>query len=104
MRGCAISIGAIVAFLLYGLMMPIGVNPSPVISWGVIVLVYLVLPGGICLEIVDFARRRRTIEKGPSLEPLRERIITEKVLVICPFCGAKNEQGITKCGSCGAEI
>lgn len=35
---------------------------------------------------------------------IRERIVTERVLVICPFCGAKNEQGITKCQSCGAEV
>ncbi len=27
-----------------------------------------------------------------------------KVFVICPYCGAKVEQGITKCHKCGAEI
>lgn len=26
------------------------------------------------------------------------------VLVICPYCGHKNEQGITKCEKCGASI
>ena len=26
------------------------------------------------------------------------------VLVICPYCGHKNEQGITKCENCGASI
>lgn len=26
------------------------------------------------------------------------------VLVICPYCGHKNEQGITKCSNCGASI
>ncbi len=27
-----------------------------------------------------------------------------KVLVVCPYCGGKNEQGIVKCAHCGAEI
>jgi hypothetical protein len=26
------------------------------------------------------------------------------VLVVCPYCGHKNEQGITKCENCGASI
>ncbi len=26
------------------------------------------------------------------------------VLVICPYCGHKNEQGITKCANCGASV
>ena len=33
----------------------------------------------------------------------REREIV-KVLVICPFCGAKTEQGIGKCQNCGADL
>ena len=26
------------------------------------------------------------------------------VLVVCPYCGHKNEQGITKCEKCGASV
>ncbi len=26
------------------------------------------------------------------------------VLVVCPYCGAKNEQGLTHCQNCGAEL
>jgi hypothetical protein len=29
---------------------------------------------------------------------------TAKVLVICPYCGAKTEQGIAKCQKCGADM
>ncbi len=29
---------------------------------------------------------------------------TVKVLVICPYCGAKTEQGIAKCQKCGADM
>ncbi|TFG33464.1 zinc ribbon domain-containing protein [Candidatus Thorarchaeota archaeon] len=28
----------------------------------------------------------------------------EKILVVCPYCGAKNEQGVTTCINCDAEI
>ncbi len=27
-----------------------------------------------------------------------------KVLIICPYCGSKTEQGITKCQKCGADL
>ena len=34
-----------------------------------------------------------------------ERISEQtKVLVVCPACGAKNEQGLTSCQNCGASI
>ena len=29
---------------------------------------------------------------------------TAKVLVICPFCGAKTEQGLAKCQKCSADL
>jgi hypothetical protein len=28
----------------------------------------------------------------------------ETVLVVCPYCGAKNEQGSTTCKNCDAEL
>ena len=37
-------------------------------------------------------------------EATKEREVTTRILVICPFCGAKNEQGILKCYNCGAEL
>ncbi|MGY5881901.1 MAG: hypothetical protein RTV31_16765 [Candidatus Thorarchaeota archaeon] len=36
---------------------------------------------------------------------VREReIVRDRVLVICPYCGSKNEQGITTCQNCDAEL
>jgi len=32
------------------------------------------------------------------------REVITRVLVVCPYCGAKNEQGILKCQNCSAEI
>ena len=38
-------------------------------------------------------------------ETIREReIVRDRVLVICPYCGSKNEQGITTCANCDAEL
>jgi hypothetical protein len=38
-------------------------------------------------------------------ETVREReIVRDRVLVICPYCGSKNEQGITTCKNCDAEL
>jgi ABC-type nitrate/sulfonate/bicarbonate transport system permease component len=31
------------------------------------------------------------------------QVIT-RVLVVCPYCGSKNEQGILKCQNCSAEL
>jgi hypothetical protein len=28
----------------------------------------------------------------------------ETILAVCPYCGAKNEQGVTTCKNCDAEI
>lgn len=37
--------------------------------------------------------------------PIREReIVRDRVLVICPYCGTKNEQGITTCSNCDAAL
>ena len=38
---------------------------------------------------------------GGSQTTIIER---ERVLVVCPYCGTKNEQGITTCANCDAEI
>ncbi|MFW9843046.1 MAG: zinc ribbon domain-containing protein [Candidatus Thorarchaeota archaeon] len=28
----------------------------------------------------------------------------ERILVVCPYCGAKNDQGVPSCANCGAEL
>ena len=39
-----------------------------------------------------------------ELDHPRYREPAPLVLVVCPYCGAKNEQGILKCRKCSAEI
>ncbi|MHA1247636.1 MAG: Ig-like domain-containing protein [Candidatus Thorarchaeota archaeon] len=43
-------------------------------------------------------------EVEPARTVKEREIVTERVLVICPFCGTKNEQGTAKCTNCGAEL
>ncbi|TFG29204.1 hypothetical protein EU528_10010 [Candidatus Thorarchaeota archaeon] len=41
----------------------------------------------------------------PTTTTITQReIVRDRVLVICPYCGAKNEQGILRCHSCNAEL
>jgi hypothetical protein len=56
-------------------------------------------------------RRQRVVKEVHYVEraPEAPRVIEtqrviEKVLVVCRFCGAKNEQGLTKCKTCGADL
>jgi hypothetical protein len=37
-------------------------------------------------------------------ETTHERIVTERVFVICPYCGGKTEQGVSKCRNCDAQL
>jgi len=41
---------------------------------------------------------------GVTTPSKQEKVITERVLVICPFCGAKTEQGLSKCQNCQADL
>ncbi len=52
--------------------------------------------------VVGVAARRSggtTVDSGPGTPP-----VDAKVLVICPYCGHKNEQGVTKCQKCHADM
>jgi hypothetical protein len=54
----------------------------------------------VCFYLL-YSRSRQ----GPGSGPVRIETHTEKVvLVICPYCSAKVEQGVTECPSCGGRI
>ena len=43
--------------------------------------------------------------RAPTESTVREReIVRDRVLVICPYCGAKNEQGVLTCHNCKADL
>ncbi|MHA2356982.1 MAG: zinc-ribbon domain-containing protein [Candidatus Thorarchaeota archaeon] len=58
---------------------------------------------GEVVSLLRGGRRREAVERAPQRIVEKERIV-ERVLVICPYCGHKNEQGISKCGECGADL
>jgi len=55
------------------------------------------------LEGDTFVRAATTTTYAAPSTTTREREIV-KVLVICPYCGAKTEQGIGKCQNCQADL
>jgi len=40
----------------------------------------------------------------PISHAREKEVVSERFLVICPFCGSKNEQGTINCHSCGAKL
>ena len=53
----------------------------------------------------EVVREDHTIERVSTPERIMEREkIVERVLVVCPYCGHKNQQGMSKCGECGADL
>jgi len=54
---------------------------------------------------VTQVREVHTIERVSTPERIVEKEkIVERVLVVCPYCGHKNQQGLAKCNECGADI
>lgn len=51
----------------------------------------------------DLFIRGRPVTTTYAEPTTREREIV-KVLVVCPYCGAKNEQGVPKCHNCKADL
>lgn len=51
--------------------------------------------------IIIIALKRRRSKPSSVLPPLPSNA---KVLIICPYCGAKTEQGLTSCKKCNAEL
>lgn len=66
-----------------------GANQSGIVILGIVGIIGIGVIGTI---IFKHRKKIETISKDA------------KVLVICPYCGSKTEQGITKCQKCGADL
>ena len=100
MRGSSVSGGAIVLEILFRIFS--GLIYLPLLE---ITLIFIVLPGGIVLEVTQRKKdKEEPLEKSLSTGVVQERIITERVLVVCPFCSTKVEQGTSFCTNCGGKM
>ncbi len=90
-------------------------NAAPMATAPFVGLVFPVLMGVVGLIVV--ARRGGSHQPSaplgtvppPTTPPssghqAAQTIISQKVLVICPYCSSKVEQGITVCPNCGAKL
>ena len=68
-------------------------------------LILLIIFSILILACLYSAYRLKRGKKEHSVTTISEReVVTERVLVVCPFCGTKNEQGITKCQNCKGDL
>lgn len=82
--------------------LPVATSPSTTTyQFGVLSLETLILPLIVCLVVVGGVA---IWKKKPKVVETESFPVGAKVFVICPYCGAKTEQGIMKCQNCGADL
>jgi hypothetical protein len=89
----------------------------------VIVWIIMNIPFFVCIIIGVWLHRRKpsedrpapSLRRAPPPEPvthqpreqtqvIREREVREVVLIVCPYCGTKNQQGVLRCSNCDARL
>ena len=96
--GCLAVIIVLAIFWLIFLAPSITINLDATLSLVLPIVVVI----GFFMVAVWFITR---IVDGDDDDSGRVKVIErETILVVCPYCGAKNEQGITTCANCDAEI
>ncbi len=56
------------------------------------------------VRIFDLMRERYKLGGVESVDEFFTNDASTKVLIVCPFCGGKTEQGLLKCQKCGAAL
>jgi hypothetical protein len=54
--------------------------------------------------ILKLLVQRYRLQNAEELVRPEKAAASAKVLIVCRFCGAKTEQGLTMCQKCGAEL
>ena len=100
--------GCFVAFIILAVIWLIYLAPVFTIGLGstISLIVPIMVVGGLFFVAVGFITKLVADNNNEtSVDDEQVKIIEhETILVICPYCGAKNEQGVTSCTNCGAEI
>jgi hypothetical protein len=100
------SCGCFAFFIILAILWLIFLAPSIVASLDVTLALVLPIAVVLGLFIIALWFITKTVDDNDDdngSDPIRV-IESETVLVVCPYCGAKNEQGITICANCGADI
>jgi hypothetical protein len=99
--GCLTAIIIIAIFWLIYLAPSITINLDTTLSLvlpiAVVILLFIVALGFIAKIVDDDDDYSGSDDQVKVIEH-------ETVLVVCPYCGAKNEQGNTTCKNCDAEL
>lgn len=97
------SCGCFTILIVLAIIWLIFLAPSIVISLDATLA--LVIPIAVVLVLVIIALWfiTRIVDHDGDKEHVKI-IEHETILIVCPYCGAKNEQGITTCKNCDAEI
>jgi len=97
--------GCLAVFIILAIFWLIYLAPSITVSLGATLSLVLPIAVVVVLFIVAVGFITKLVDDDDEDDDTRVKVIErEKILVVCPYCGAKNEQGATTCKNCDAEI
>jgi hypothetical protein len=98
------SCGCFTVFIILAIIWLIFLAPSIVISLDATLAFALPIVVVLGLFIIALWFITRIVDDDGDNGGQTTVIERERVLVVCPYCGTKNEQGITTCANCGGDI
>ena len=103
-RPCS-SGGCFTVFIILAIIWLIYLAPSITINLDATLALVLPIAVVVLLFIIALAFIANIVDDDDGGDSGQVKVIErETVLVVCPYCGSKNEQGITTCKNCDAEI
>ncbi|MCK5264566.1 MAG: zinc ribbon domain-containing protein [Candidatus Thorarchaeota archaeon] len=98
------SCGCFTFFIILAIIWLIFLAPSIVISLDATLAFVIPIAVVLGLFIIALWFITKIVDDDDDNGGQTTIIERERVLVICPYCGTKNEQGITTCANCGGDI
>ncbi len=98
------SCGCFTFFIILAIIWLIFLAPSIVISLDATLAFVIPIAVVLGLFIIALWFITKIVDDDDDNGGQTTIIERERVLVICPYCGTKNEQGITTCANCGGDV